>query len=59
MCANQLTPTIEEIVNTATLGEDLAFRRYIQRQLRAAEKGEAINKAIFGPAKSGQKPGRE
>ena len=39
----------KEIVNTATLSDVLAFRRYIQRQLRAAETGEAINKAIFGP----------
>ena len=38
-----------EIVDTSTLGNILAFRRYIQRELRAAETGEAINKAIYGP----------
>jgi len=39
-----------EFAETDTLSNIMAFRRYLQRQVRAAETaGEPINKAIFGP----------
>ena len=40
----------KEIVDTSTLGNLLAFRRMLQRELRGAESAvEPINKAIYGP----------